>query len=210
MSLKIAVRAAQICSITAHSRRVAVAGQLGVWLHYVAALPGAGLDEHGVRPTVPARPPKRSRLIQRWPALRRWFGKGLPASAGQDASAQSIRDYFRHKAQRSGLHPQPQPAARDRLHGAAGQSVVRDASAHTPPSLYLYRRRRARQELVARRFLSGAADQPQKRRLHFHQFFAQLHQGMFSHREHDDALDSDPRRIAGGLSGAVFRRVSCA
>ncbi len=51
---------------------------------------------------MPAHPPKRSRLIQRWPALHRWFGKGLPAGAGHDASAQSIRDYFRHKASGQG------------------------------------------------------------------------------------------------------------
>lgn len=33
-----------------------------------------------------------------------------------------------------------------------------------------------------------ALTEPGKRRLHFHDFFARLHQGMFRHREHSDAL----------------------
>lgn len=136
---------------------------------------------------MPAHPPKRSRLIQSWPALRRWFGKGLPAGAGHDASAQSIRDYFRHKASGQGYtlsHSQQRV-----IECMAQQaSLLLAANSRTTPSLYLFGAVGRGKSWLLDGFFQ-ALPITQKRRLHFHQFFAQLHQGMFSHRLQDDALE---------------------
>ncbi|MFZ3283653.1 cell division protein ZapE [Pseudomonas sp.] len=135
---------------------------------------------------MPARPSTRSRLTQRWPALRRWFGSGLPAPSGSEASAQSIRDYFRLKAHGQGYtlsHSQQQV-----IECMAQQASLLFATpAQTPPSLYLYGAVGRGKSWLLDGFFQ-ALPITQKRRLHFHQFFAQLHQGMFRHREQDDAL----------------------
>ncbi|MFJ2487250.1 cell division protein ZapE [Pseudomonas sp. NPDC087639] len=135
---------------------------------------------------MPAQPPKRSPLTQRWLALRRLFGKGLPASAGHDASARSIRDYFRHKAHGQGYTlSQSQQRVIDCM--AQQASLLFGASRQTPPSLYLYGAVGRGKSWLLDGFFQ-ALPITQKRRLHFHEFFAQLHQGMFRHRQHDDAL----------------------
>ncbi|MGN4049566.1 cell division protein ZapE [Pseudomonas sp. SM4] len=135
---------------------------------------------------MPARPPKSTRLKQRWSVLRRLFGRNMPASAGHDASAESIRDYFRHKAHNQGYtlsHSQQQVI--DCM--AQQASLLFGATARTPPSLYLYGAVGRGKSWLLDGFFQ-ALPISEKRRLHFHQFFAQLHQGMFSHREQDDAL----------------------
>lgn len=135
---------------------------------------------------MPARLPARSRLSQRWLALRRVFGKGIPAGAGHDASAQSIRDYFRHKAQRQDFtlsHSQ-----QDVIDCMARQaSLLFGTTAQTPPSLYLYGGVGRGKSWLLDGFFE-ALPTTQKQRLHFHEFFARLHQGMFSHRGENDAL----------------------
>ncbi|MFJ2321674.1 cell division protein ZapE [Pseudomonas sp. NPDC087817] len=135
---------------------------------------------------MPAQPPKRSRLTQRWPALRRLFGRGLPASTGHDASAQSIRDYFGNKARSQGY---TLSHAQQRVIDCMAQqaSLLFGASTHTPPSLYLYGAVGRGKSWLLDGFFQ-ALPITQKRRLHFHEFFAQLHQGMFRHRREDDAL----------------------
>lgn len=135
---------------------------------------------------MPVRLPKRSRLTQRWPALRRLFGKGLPANVGHDASAQSIRDYFRNKAHSQGYTlSHSQQRVIDCM--AQQASLLFAATAQRPPSLYLYGAVGRGKSWLLDGFFQ-ALPITQKRRLHFHQFFAQLYQGMFSHREQDDAL----------------------
>ncbi|MBC8999302.1 cell division protein ZapE [Pseudomonas sp. N40(2020)] len=135
---------------------------------------------------MPAQPPKRSPLTQRWLALRRLFGKGLPASAGHDASARSIRDYFRNKAHGQGYTlSQSQQRVIDCM--AQQASLLFGASRQTPPSLYLYGAVGRGKSWLLDGFFQ-ALPITQKRRLHFHEFFAQLHQGMFRHRQQDDAL----------------------
>ena len=135
---------------------------------------------------MPAHPPKRSRLTQRWPVLRRLFGKGTPAKAGHDASAQLIRDYFRHKANGQGYTlSHSQLRVIDCM--AQQASLLFGATAQTPPSLYLHGSVGRGKSWLLDGFFQ-ALPITQKRRLHFHEFFAQLHQGMFSHREQDDAL----------------------
>ena len=135
---------------------------------------------------MPARLPQRSRLSQRWSALRRVFGKGIAASAGHDASAQSIRDYFRHKAHHLGYTlSHSQLRVIDCM--AQQASVLFAATAQTPPSLYLYGGVGRGKSWLLDGFFE-ALPTAQKQRLHFHEFFAKLHQGMFSHREQEDAL----------------------
>ena len=135
---------------------------------------------------MPAHPPKRSPLTQRWLALRRLFGKGLPASAGHDASARLIRDYMRNKAHDQGyILSQSQQRVIDCM--AQQASLLFGAAAQKPPSLYLYGAVGRGKSWLLDGFFQ-ALPMEQKRRLHFHEFFAQLHQGMFRHREQDDAL----------------------
>lgn len=135
---------------------------------------------------MPARLPKRSHLSQRWPVLRRLFGKGIGASAGHEASAQSIRDYFRNKAHQQGYTlSHSQQRVIDCM--AQQASLLFGATAQTPPSLYLHGAVGRGKSWLLDGFFQ-ALPITQKRRLHFHQFFAQLHQGMFSHREQEDAL----------------------
>ncbi|WP_033727483.1 cell division protein ZapE [Pseudomonas cremoricolorata] len=49
-----------------------------------------------------------------------------------------------------------------------------------------------------------ALAEPAKRRLHFHDFFARLHQGMFRHREHDDALAATLDELIGDCRVLCF------
>lgn len=135
---------------------------------------------------MPAQTPKRSRLTQRWSSLRRLFGKGLPASAGHDANARAIHDYFRLKAQGQGYTlSHSQLRVIDCM--AQQASLLFGATPHTPPSLYLHGAVGRGKSWLLDGFFQ-ALPITQKRRLHFHEFFAQLHQGMFRHRQQDDAL----------------------
>lgn len=136
---------------------------------------------------MPAHPPKRSRLIQRWPTLRRWLGKGLPAGTGHDASAQSVRDFFRHKASGQG-YTLSQSQQRVIEYMAQQASLLFGTSNRITPGLYLFGAVGRGKSWLLDGFFQ-ALPITQKRRLHFHQFFAQLHQGMFSHRQQDDALE---------------------
>ncbi|MBV4487650.1 cell division protein ZapE [Pseudomonas sp. SWRI153] len=136
---------------------------------------------------MPARPPKQSRLSHRWAVLRRLFGKGFPASAGHDIAGVTIRDYFRDKAHRQGYTlSRSQQQVIDCM--AQQASVLLGDSKHTPPSLYLYGAVGRGKSWLLDGFFQ-ALPITRKRRLHFHQFFAQLHEGMFRHRQQEDALE---------------------
>ncbi|MHA3735884.1 cell division protein ZapE [Pseudomonas sp. Eth.TT006] len=135
---------------------------------------------------MPFRMPKRSPLTRRWSALRRWFGKGRSANGGQDASAQAIRDYFQHKARAQGytLSHSQQRAIECMAQQA---SMLLGASGRTPTSLYLHGAVGRGKSWLLDGFFHALPTE-QKQRVHFHEFFARLHQGMFDHRLHDDAL----------------------
>ncbi|WP_434710231.1 cell division protein ZapE [Pseudomonas sp. R1-1] len=136
---------------------------------------------------MPAPPPKRSPLLARWPALRRWLGKGVPAGAGHDPNAQVIRDHFRNKAHEQGYTlSHSQQRVIDCM--AQQASLLFGANAHQPPSLYLFGAVGRGKSWLLDGFFQ-ALPISEKRRLHFHQFFAQLHAGMFRHRGQDDALE---------------------
>lgn len=135
---------------------------------------------------MPARTPEPSRLSRRFSVLRRWFGIRNAASAGHCASAQAIRDYFRHKAHAQGYTlSHSQQRVIDCMAQQAG--LLFGPAPQTPPSLYLHGAVGRGKSWLLDGFFQALPTQ-QKQRLHFHQFFADLHQGMFRHRDQEDAL----------------------
>lgn len=130
------------------------------------------------------RPPNRSRLKPGWPALRRLFGKASPA--GGTATGRVIHDYFHHKAHAQGYtlsHSQQRVIDCMAQHA----TTLLGSSAHTLPGLYLHGAVGRGKSWLLDGFFQ-ALPIAEKQRLHFHQFFAQLHQGMFNHRDQPDAL----------------------
>jgi len=137
---------------------------------------------------VAVRPPNRSRLTPRWPALRRLFGKASAAHAGSAATGRVIHDYFHHKSHSQGYtlsHSQLRVIECMAQHATA----LLGTSAATLPGLYLHGAVGRGKSWLLDGFFQ-AIPLAQKQRLHFHEFFARLHQGMFSHREQPDALAS--------------------
>jgi cell division protein ZapE len=135
---------------------------------------------------VAVRPPNRSRLTPRWPVLRRLLGKASNASTS-NASGRLVHDYFRHKAHAQGYtlsHSQQRVIDCMAQHAA----VLLVASAKPLPGLYLHGAVGRGKSWLLDGFFQ-AIPIAEKRRLHFHEFFAQLHQGMFSHRDRPDALE---------------------
>ncbi|WP_426205449.1 cell division protein ZapE [Pseudomonas sp. TWP3-1] len=135
---------------------------------------------------MPARPPKRPPLTQRFSVLGRLLGKSRPSSAGHCVSAQAIRDYFRNQAHAQGYTlSHSQQRVIDCLAQQAG--LLLGNKPQIPPSLYLHGAVGRGKSWLLDGFFQALPIE-QKRRLHFHEFFAQLHQGMFRHRDQDDAL----------------------
>ncbi|MCS4258217.1 cell division protein ZapE [Pseudomonas protegens] len=128
-----------------------------------------------------ALPPKPAQTRSPW---RRLFAR--PARRPSAAGA-LIHDYFRHKAQDLGYtlsHGQLQVIERmgqlaDALEQATPQA----------PSLYLYGAVGRGKSWLLDGFFR-ALPIAEKQRLHFHDFFAQLHQGMFRHQQQADALET--------------------
>lgn len=142
-------------------------------------------DDNGVI-SVAVRPPDRSRFTPRWPALRRLFGKALTASASHCATGRAVHDYFRHKAHSQGYtlsHSQQRVIDCMAQHAA----VLLGTSSKPLPGLYLHGAVGRGKSWLLDGFFQ-ALPIAEKQRLHFHEFFARLHQGMFSHRDHPDAL----------------------
>ncbi|WP_454846246.1 cell division protein ZapE [Pseudomonas farris] len=133
------------------------------------------------------RPPNRPRLTPRWPALRRLFGNASTAPAGSSATVRVIHDYFHHKAHTQGYtlsHSQQRVIDCMALHASA----LLGTSAPTLPGLYLYGAVGRGKSWLLDGFFQ-AIPIVEKQRLHFHDFFVRLHQGMFSHRDQADALE---------------------
>ena len=114
------------------------------------------------------------------PALRRLFGK--PAAA--PATSDDVSTYFQHKARRQGytLSPSQQQVIERMAHIAAALQQQ-----DTPRSLYLHGAVGRGKSWLLDGFFQ-ALPLAQKQRVHFHDFFARLHQGMFRHRQQPDAL----------------------
>lgn len=136
--------------------------------------------------TVATRPPSRSPLTPRWPALRQWFAKGSAAPAKGAATGRVIHDYFRQNAHAQGYtlsHSQRRVIDCMAQHATAllGKSVK------TLPGLYLHGAVGRGKSWLLDGFFQAIPIE-HKQRLHFHEFFARLHQGMFAHRDQPDAL----------------------
>ncbi|MHC8287704.1 cell division protein ZapE [Pseudomonas sp. XS1P51] len=132
------------------------------------------------------RPPNRSRFTPRWPALRRFFGKASAAPASSTASGRVVHDYFHHKAHSQGYtlsHSQQRVIDCMAQHATA----LLGTPAKTLPGLYLHGAVGRGKSWLLEVFFQ-AIPLAAKQRLHFHEFFARLHQGMFNHRDQPDAL----------------------
>ncbi|WP_137806675.1 cell division protein ZapE [Pseudomonas sp. G(2018)] len=133
-----------------------------------------------------ARPPNRSRLTPRWPSLRRLFGKASTEPAKGVASGRVIHDYFHHKAHSQGYtlsHSQQRVIECMAQHA----TTLLGAAAKNLPGLYLHGAVGRGKSWLLDGFFQ-AVPLAEKQRLHFHEFFARLHQGMFRHRDQPDAL----------------------
>ncbi|KQN42632.1 ATPase [Pseudomonas sp. Leaf48] len=130
------------------------------------------------------RPPNRSPIKSRWQTLRRLLGK-VPA-AGNAVAGQMIHDHFRQQAHAQGYtlsHSQQRVIDYMALHAC----TLMGAAAKPLPGLYLHGAVGRGKSWLLDGFFR-AIPLAQKQRLHFHQFFAQLHLGMFEHRDQADAL----------------------
>lgn len=107
-------------------------------------------------------------------------------SASHSPAGRTVHDYFRHKAHTQGYtlsHSQQRVIDCMAQHAAA----LLGSSAKPLPGLYLHGAVGRGKSWLLDGFFQ-ALPIAEKQRLHFHEFFARLHQGMFSHREHPDAL----------------------
>ena len=123
------------------------------------------------------RPPDRWPIKSRWQPLRRLLGKA-PA-AGSAAAGQVIHDYFRHQAHAQGYTlSYSQQRVIDCM--ARHACMLMDTAAKPLPGLYLHGAVGRGKSWLLDGFFR-AIPLAEKQRLHFHEFFAQLHQGMFEH-----------------------------
>ncbi|HEF4762222.1 TPA: cell division protein ZapE [Pseudomonas putida] len=129
------------------------------------------------------RPPNRSRLAPRWTSWRRLFGK---ASINSTVGGQVIHDYFRRKAHSQGY---TLSLSQQRVIDSMAQhaTTLLGAVAQPRPGLYLHGAVGRGKSWLLDGFFQ-AIPVVEKQRLHFHEFFARLHQGMFKHRDQSDAL----------------------
>lgn len=127
---------------------------------------------------MPALPPAWIRSPLR--ALRQRFRPAVRNDAGL---AGTVRQHFRHKAAAQGYTLSP-GQLQVIEHMAKQAARLESGQAR---SLYLYGAvGRGKSWLLDGYF--QALPQTNKRRVHFHDFFAHLHLGMFEHRHQDDAL----------------------
>ena len=130
------------------------------------------------------RPPDRPRLT----ALRGLLRKAFRRVPGHPARGRVIHDYFRHKAQSQGYTlSHSQQRVIDCMAQLASALPATAAPGQVPRSLYLYGAVGRGKSWLLDGFFK-ALPVEEKQRLHFHDFFAQLHQGMFEHRGAPDTL----------------------
>lgn len=100
-----------------------------------------------------------------------------------DTGDSPVHRYFRERAAEQGY---TLSAGQQRVIDAMAQQAAR-LPAGQARSLYLHGKVGRGKSWLLDGFFKALGDVP-KLRLHFHDFFARLHQGMFDHRRHDDAL----------------------
>ncbi|WP_175649856.1 cell division protein ZapE [Pseudomonas sp. Marseille-P9899] len=113
-------------------------------------------------------------------ALRQRLGASTVATPGPDSQIQA---YFRDKASQQGY---TLSQGQQRVIAAMAEQVAR-LPAGRARSLYLHGQVGRGKSWLLDGFFNALGEIP-KRRLHFHDFFARLHQGMFDHRQAPDAL----------------------
>ena len=132
-----------------------------------------------------ALPPKKSWFTRLGKApARRALGRGV-----------QITEYFEHKAHQQGYtlsHGQQQviDSMAERV-----EPLLQEDQAQ-PRSLYLYGAVGRGKSWLLDGFFQ-AVPIASKRRLHFHDFFARLHEGLFRHREAADAMESTLHELLG-------------
>lgn len=132
-------------------------------------------------------PPHRPGVKSRWPALRRFFGKAFAGKASIVPPSHDVHEYFRRKAHHQGY---TLSLSQQRVIERMAQQA--SALLHTDPrgrqrSLYLHGAVGRGKSWLLDGFFQ-AVPIAEKQRVHFHDFFTHLHQGMFRHREAPDAL----------------------
>ncbi len=105
------------------------------------------------------------------------------ASQAAPATDSGIQQFFADKARQQGYTLSP---GQQRVIAAMAEQAARLPSGQAR-SLYLHGQVGRGKSWLLDGFFHALGDIP-KRRLHFHDFFARLHQGMFEHRREDDAL----------------------
>ncbi|MGI4840119.1 MAG: cell division protein ZapE [Janthinobacterium lividum] len=125
------------------------------------------------------------------PPKKPWFKWSRPATAGAarglPVAGQQLIEHFHGKARELGYtlsHGQQQVIA-----SMAERVEPLLDGANTPRSLYLYGSVGRGKSWLLDGFFQGVP-LSRKRRVHFHDFFARLHQGMFAHRGSADALQT--------------------
>ena len=113
-------------------------------------------------------------------ALRQRLNTSAPAEAAIDGA---IQRFFADQAQQQGYTLSD---GQQQVISAMAQQAARLPFGQAR-SLYLHGQVGRGKSWLLDGFYKALGDQP-KRRLHFHDFFARLHQGMFEHRREDDAL----------------------
>ncbi|WP_248763611.1 cell division protein ZapE [Pseudomonas sp. 13-2922] len=134
-----------------------------------------------------ALPPHRPGVKSRWPALRRFFGKAFAGKGSAAPLSHDVHEYFRRKANHQGYTLSlSQQRVIERM---AQQASALLYSAHQgrQRSLYLHGAVGRGKSWLLDGFFQ-AVPIAEKQRVHFHDFFTHLHQGMFLHRETPDAL----------------------
>jgi len=149
-----------------------------------------------------ATPPHRPGATSRWPALRRLFGKTKSGKIATAVPHPGVPEYFRHKANHQGYtlsHSQQRVIERM----AQQATTLLHGSPTQLRSLYLHGAVGRGKSWLLDGFFQ-AVPMAEKQRLHFHDFFARLHQGMFSHRENPDALGATLDELLAGCRLLCF------
>ncbi|CAD5202678.1 AFG1-like ATPase [Pseudomonas sp. FEN] len=119
--------------------------------------------------------------------MRRFFGKAFAGKASIAQSSHDVHEYFLRKAKHQGYTLSlSQQRVIERMAQQAS-ALVHSAPQGRHRSLYLYGAVGRGKSWLLDGFFQ-AVPIAEKQRVHFHDFFTHLHQGMFRHRETPDAL----------------------
>jgi cell division protein ZapE len=133
------------------------------------------------------------------PALRRLFGKPAP-----DTGAPSdVYIYFQRKAQRQGYTLSPSQQQVIERMALIATALQQTAPGQPARSLYLHGAVGRGKSWLLDGFFQ-ALPLAAKQRVHFHDFFARLHQGMFNHRQQPDALAATLDQLLEGCRVLCF------